>query len=157
MLALPAPALAQQSPSPSVDQYVERVPTAEGPKPSAAGPKYKRNARLPANVRQRLREEGGADAQALEDIATAAGLGAPEQPRGGTGGGSSGEGPVPGGTPSRAVSGESAGKGAVPAVAEAAFGSGSTATALLVVGLLGTTIAVGAAALARRRTTRTTA
>lgn len=152
MLALPAPALAQQSPSPSVDQYVERVPTAEGPKPSAAGPKYKRNAKLPENVRERLREEGGEDAQALEDITTAAGLGAPGPPQGEreAGGAPRRGSPVPGGTPSRAVPGDGTGKGTVPAIAGAAFGSGS-ATALLVGGLLLTTAVMGAAALSRRR------
>ncbi len=164
MLALPAPALAQQSPSPSVEQYVERVPTAEGAKPSGNGT-YKPGRPLPEKVRKRLREEAGADAQALEDVATAEGLGAPASSEEGSGsggapaGGSGGQDDQRGDRPQRddgaaappVAATDDGGKGTVPAIADAAFGTDSDSTPLLLVGLLLTTAVMAGAAVARRR------
>ncbi|HEX8122377.1 MAG TPA: hypothetical protein VF549_14035 [Solirubrobacteraceae bacterium] len=162
LLMLPAPALAQDpagaSPSPSVDQYRESVPTAGGSKPSFRGGKEKK-AELPPDVKRDLAGQAGADAQDLEAIATDPGLGAPADPAGGTGGQSGGKKGGDGtGKPAGAGNGRT-GSGApraadersvVPAAAQA-VGSGSDGMVLLLLGLGGTTAVVAALAFARRR------
>ena len=61
---------------PSLDQYVESVPSAEG---GTAAPRRSPGAagRLPAATRRQLRRQGGSSAAALERIATDPAFGAP--------------------------------------------------------------------------------
>jgi hypothetical protein len=85
VLALPAPGAAQnppQEPPPgvsSIDQYIEQIPTSRGSR--VAGTGNGKGQPLPPPVRRQLRERGGADAAALERIATSPAYGAPERPR----------------------------------------------------------------------------
>ena len=146
VLILPAPAVAQPSPGPAVDQYVESVPTAKGNTRASTGRHHKRG-KLPAELRDRLRRQGGSDAEDLEAIATAPGLGAPDATAdaGGRVARGGGEGAAGAEGPDR--------KSAISATADAAFAGGSGRTALLLIALLATTAVVGAFAFARRRST----
>ncbi|HEX2088136.1 MAG TPA: hypothetical protein VHF89_20785, partial [Solirubrobacteraceae bacterium] len=79
LLLVPASASAQvpgQAPNPSIDQYVESVPTTKGSRYTRGGDR-ERPAELPPGVERRLERRAGADAQALKDIATSRALGAP--------------------------------------------------------------------------------
>ena len=62
--------------APSIDQYVESVPTGAG-RSAPAQPQAKGTEPLPKQVSQRLEAEGGSDARQLETIATSPALGAP--------------------------------------------------------------------------------
>ena len=62
--------------NPSVDQYVESVPTGDGGV-DVGKPGTPADRPLPARVRERVQEKGGADAAQLEAIATSPALGAP--------------------------------------------------------------------------------
>jgi hypothetical protein len=62
----------------SIDQYVEQIPTSRGSRVAGVG--SGKGEPLAPEVRRRLREEGGPDAEALEQIATSLAYGAPEQP-----------------------------------------------------------------------------
>jgi hypothetical protein len=83
-LALAAPAgAAAQDPAltddfSAADQYVESVPTSRGPKVPGVG-KHKKNAQLPAGVRNRLQGQPQETAAKLEQIATSPDYGAPVQ------------------------------------------------------------------------------
>jgi hypothetical protein len=83
-LALAAPAAAQNPPEEpppgvsSIDQYIEQIPTSRGSRVAGAG--NRKGQPLPPQVRRQLREQGGADAAALERIATSPAYGAPERP-----------------------------------------------------------------------------
>jgi hypothetical protein len=66
----------ESSDSPSLNQYVEQIPTAKGDRPTGGGG----GGALPRDVRRQLGREGGPDAEALGDVATSPALGAP-QPR----------------------------------------------------------------------------
>ena len=85
-LTLTAPAAAQNPPEEpppgvsSIDQYIEQIPTSRGSRVAGAGKGKGRP--LPSQVRRQLREQGGADAAALERIATSPAYGAPERPLG---------------------------------------------------------------------------
>ena len=152
MLALPAPALAQQSSSPAAEQYVERVPTAGGPRPSS-GDRKGGAGKLPPEVREKLREQGGADADDLGAIATEPGLGAPQAPaNGGSKPRAGGDGGSGSAAPSSPVSSADRGrKGTIEGITDAAFGGESQDTTLLVIGLLAMTAVVAGFGIARRR------
>jgi hypothetical protein len=83
-LAFAAPAPAQSPPEEpppgvsSIDQYIEQIPTSRGSRVAGAG--NRKGQPLPPQVRRQLREQGGADAAALERIATSPAYGAPERP-----------------------------------------------------------------------------
>jgi hypothetical protein len=88
MAAPPATAAAPASPpSPSVDQYIESVPTSEGPKrPDAPSTRPSSNSTpgsgaapppLPAAAERKLAREGGAATPALRAITSDPGRGAP--------------------------------------------------------------------------------
>jgi hypothetical protein len=83
VLALAAPAWAQDPPKPSPDdsavtQYVEEVPSAWGEAaPGVPQTSKQRSKPLASSIQARLRAAGGADAAALERNATTASLGAP--------------------------------------------------------------------------------
>ena len=147
LLALPAPAFAQGpgdlSPDPAVNQYVESVPTAGGAKPSGAA-RSGGGSRLPEAVRQRVREQAGADADDLEAIATAPELGAPRERL--EGGSSPGRAPAGG-----AAAPPAAEEGPVAAAVDAAVDGDGSTMPWLVAGLLATSALVGGAALVRRR------
>jgi len=59
--------------------YVETIPTGSGSR--AVGLGAEGTTRLPAATRKRLTRAGGADAKLLEQVATAASYGAPQQPQ----------------------------------------------------------------------------
>jgi hypothetical protein len=67
----------------SVSQYVEDIPTAEGPVAAGGGPESSPPpppAPLEANVDEAVERSGGHDAPVLRDIATKPALGAPTRP-----------------------------------------------------------------------------
>jgi hypothetical protein len=76
-LLLVAPAAWAGGKPPSIDQYVEQIPTSKGPKPTG-GP-AQTVSRLPRTVERTIRSEGGNDAQALEEVATSSRFGAPKK------------------------------------------------------------------------------
>lgn len=127
------------SSNPSVNQYVESVPTAKGPKPSRKAP-GDRKGELSRDVRRQLDRQGAADAEALEAIATDPRLGAPPaRPRGEAAAGALSPPPA------------AADKGFVPAITEAALDSDGGGTLLLIVLLTTIAAAVAGAAAARHR------
>jgi hypothetical protein len=73
---VPSAALADDSP-PSVDQYVENVPTAAGAQ--ASGWSQGNAKKLPVSIRRRITEQAGSDARVLNKIATSPTYGAPGQ------------------------------------------------------------------------------
>jgi hypothetical protein len=85
LLLLPATtAAAAETPEDfsAADQYVESLPTTEGPSPTKEGEGGKGHTRLPADVKAKLAGEGGKDAAALEAVATSGRFGAPQQSSG---------------------------------------------------------------------------
>jgi hypothetical protein len=88
LLACAGPATvaqAQQSgfESPSVDQYVESVPTGSGPATTTPGSRGGAREPLPAGARRALAAAGGADRAALTAISSSPSLGAPKATRSG--------------------------------------------------------------------------
>jgi hypothetical protein len=164
-MALPSVSWAQ---NPSLDQYVESVPTSHGDRSPQGGAGGGSNGghnggnggstnggtSLPPQTREQLQQQAGGDAAALEAVATNPGLGAPSKGDGGKGHESTGR--TGTGTGSGATSGANS-PGAVDAVATAATGGdGSTGPWLLaaIAALTGLTLA---AALMRRRSSPPTA
>ncbi len=139
-MALAAPTFgqepAEQSPSSSVEQYRESVPTATGQQPTSRRERPRRS-QLPPDVRERVARQGGSDAEALGAIASEPGLGAPPEPRARRRG-------SPPAAPTREPS-------AAAAAAEATLDGGSGGMTLLLVGVVAITAAIGGAALQRRR------
>ena len=125
--------------NPSVDQYVESVPTAGG-SPAPGG----RPAQLPAAVRDRIRSEGGADAATLQAVASSPALGAPASASG-TGGHSGGSKPDRSGTAGEPDSPVTA------ATTTAVPDGGGSSVPVLAGGLILLTAAGAGMALARRR------
>ena len=159
-----APQAAQaQSPgsnAPSIDQYVESVPTGSG-RSEAPSRETGSAEPLPRQVAEGIEAEGGTDASQLETIATSPALGAPAPQGAGTDGRNSGRRQArrdSGGaraksmtTPATRLNAPS--DGAVTAAASAASGLG-TPVALLLIALVGVTAVIaGEAARRRRRTT----
>jgi hypothetical protein len=60
---------------PSVDQYIEAVPTSAGPTPAAGG--EERVQPLPVQARREVKAKAGSDAAALTKVATSSRYGAP--------------------------------------------------------------------------------
>jgi hypothetical protein len=150
LLLGPADSAHAQAPGlggPSVDQYIESVPTARGPA-AVAEPRTAPATRLPAETRRRLRREAGGDAAALEALSTDPATGAPagRSAAAGRRGGSSQEDSAP------AMLGMSE-RGSADAAAQALSGGGS-AVLLLLAGLLAGTLALGAVAWRRRSSAR---
>ncbi len=80
LVLMPAtPAAAAESPEDfsAADQYVETLPTNQGPSPTKDA-KDERT-RLPATAKAKLDAEGGKDAASLEEIATSGRFGAPQE------------------------------------------------------------------------------
>jgi hypothetical protein len=147
---LPATASAQapgEGPNPSLDQYVESIPTRSGTSRTRDRPPGERG-RLSGEARRRLEREAGRDARALEDVTTSPSLGAPPQRRGdprrrdgAAGGRTAGESDRRAAEPQRS---------AVPSAIDATLEGGSSTTLLLAL-LAATAAGMGALALARRR------
>ena len=60
----------------AADQYVETIPTSQGP--SATKDRKDARTRLPGSVKSKLESEGGKDAAKLEEVATSDQFGAPQ-------------------------------------------------------------------------------
>src|SRR3954465_4352209 len=93
--------------NPSLDQYVESVPSSHGGGPPAGRPS---RGHLSDSVRQQIARRGGADAKQLEAVATSSAFGAPTSTAGRASSGASATGggsgtPGPGGTPGGAGDG----------------------------------------------------
>lgn len=74
--ATPSASLAATAPPlPVVDQYIEQLPTAEGP----VAPNTDENRPLPTTVVQQVEQQGGADAGPLTEISTSSRFGAPQR------------------------------------------------------------------------------
>jgi hypothetical protein len=71
------PASAQDPPPPPVDEYTENIPTSEGNKQTG---KEGGKTSLPPSVATQVQAGGGQDAALLEEIATSARYGAPQNP-----------------------------------------------------------------------------
>jgi hypothetical protein len=157
--------------NPSVDQYTESVPTADGQTRPHSGPDQTRPRphRLPRSVRHRIQTEGGSDAPQLEAVAASPELGAPARAdgtisdAGGAAGGSDrGDGGAGGdsGSTGNATGGSKAGAdepdrpSTLHAVTTAAASGDGGSVGVLLVGLLAITLAAAAAARARRRASR---
>src|SRR4051794_22238949 len=148
--------------NPSLDQYVESVPTSHGDPPGGGGSTrgHISTSHLPASVRHQIAAHGGRDATQLEAIATSPVFGAPADavasttgrpaatPGTGTGTGS-GAGrhstaqPLP-------ASGDSRPSG-VDAFTTAATHGGGSSTGVLAIGLVVIALMAGGIALSRRR------
>ena len=80
LLLLPA-ATAAGAESPedfsAADQYVETLPTSEGPNATKEGKEGR--SKLPAKVKAKLEAQGGEDAAVLEEVATSGRFGAPQE------------------------------------------------------------------------------
>jgi hypothetical protein len=74
----PAPAAPPPPERPVIDQYIEMIPTAEGPSSPRA---EEERQPLPAAVGREIREQAGEDAGALTEIATSSRYGAPQRPQ----------------------------------------------------------------------------
>jgi hypothetical protein len=148
--------------NPSLDQYVESVPTSDGSPPPGGGSSQ---GHLSDSMRHRIAVHGGSDARQLEAIASSPSLGAPVSSAATTANGGSGSSSAATGTGSaKGGHGGDRRSGARPAPAaadhrpsgleavanSAAHGDGSS-MGLLLVGLVTITALFGGTALARRR------
>ena len=162
LMLLPAtPAtVARAATSPSIDQYVESVPTSRGDRTPQTQPGRGRD--LPDDVQRQIRDEGGSDAGKLAAVASSPALGAPSAGSSGDAGGSEtgkrggGDRDRSGGGPGDGVRGGGGSSGAErPSALTAAAGAPShgdgTAFGWLIGGLLVITGVAAGAALARRR------
>jgi hypothetical protein len=76
-LMVPSVARADGPPvNPALGVYVEQIPTGKG---SVAAKRDSQRSKLGGSVGQKIQREGGTDAGVLNDLATSAGLGAPQK------------------------------------------------------------------------------
>jgi hypothetical protein len=144
--------------NPSLDQYVESVPTSHGDPPPGGGSTrgHISTAHLPASVRHQIAAHGGGDATQLEAIATSPAFGAPADAIASTSarsGSASGRGSAPRRhttSPPPAASADHRPSGIAAVATSATSGEGGS-NALLLVGLVVITALAAATALARRR------
>ena len=80
LCAAPAATAADKPPS-AVTQYVESIPTAEGPQTPDAPSAPPSTTPLAPAVETQLSENAGTDASVLRKVATESSLGAPQRPR----------------------------------------------------------------------------
>jgi hypothetical protein len=160
---------AARAANPSVDQYVESVPTADGDtigggNGGVGGGRTTRDhanpgpTRLPHSVRQRIRSQGGSDAATLETIASSPALGAPDSVPASDSGGGSGRGRSRSGGGGGGSGGNGNGNvadekppSAIKAATAAAVDGGGGSMGVLAGGLILLTAAGAGIALARRR------
>lgn len=146
--------------NPSLDQYVESVPSSHGDHRPPRGGGGAKPGHLSTSVRRRIHAQGGSDSRQLAAVATSPALGAPGSypSRSGSGGGKAGSArggaSSPGGGSSdggaAAVAEERAPSSLSAVTAAAAHGDGSSIGAL-VIGLVLISALAGGLALARRR------
>ena len=145
--------------NPSLDQYVESVPTSHGDPPPGGGFSHghisSTRGQLPASIRHQLATRGGSDATQLQAIATSPAFGAPAAAvRSTTGSGN--------GTRSRGGDGSRHANDAQPdgaahrpsgiaAIADSATQGDGSSTGLLLGGVALISALVGGTALVRRR------
>jgi hypothetical protein len=144
--------------NPSLDQYVESVPTSHGDPPGGGGSTrgHISTAHLPASVRHQIAAHGGRDATQLEAIATSPAFGAPADAvastTGGSGatgaGGGSAQRPSPQRPPLTSADHRPSG---IDAVASSATSADGSSMGLLLGGLVLIAALAGGMALARRR------
>jgi hypothetical protein len=135
--------------NPSLDQYVESVPSADGGPPRTAGSSQ---GHLSDSVRHRLATQGGSDAAQLAAVASSPALGAPSGSqvrarRSGRANGPAGE--NPGARPPVAT--RRAAPSGLRALATAATHGEGSSIGVLLAGLLAITALAGGTALTRRR------
>jgi hypothetical protein len=139
--------------NPSLDQYVESVPSSHGGQPPPGGSSH---GRLSDSVRHKIARQGGADAKQLQAVATSPAFGAPtssatassSRSSGSSSGGSAGG---AGSTAGPSLKTEENQPSGLHAIATAATHGEGSSTGLLIGGLLLITALVGGTALARRR------
>jgi hypothetical protein len=130
--------------NPSVDQYVESVPTGEGDTNEDDHGDGKAHP-LPSHLRDRLRDEGGSDAPQLEKLATEPALGAPAVPR------AEDDREAGGGRGDDAGRAEPARPSALDATTAAAVDGAGNTMEILLAGVVLLTAAAAGLAFARRR------
>ena len=148
LMALPSLAWAG---NPSLDQYVESVPTGHGNGPSHHGGSSSAT-QLPEATRRQIEQQGGSDAPALEAVAGNPALGAPDsagKAGHGAGSGKRTRNAKPGGSAPTAAG--TASPSALDAATTAATGGDDSSGAILLVALALLTLVAAAVALARRR------
>ena len=131
--------------NPSLNQYVESVPSSHGDGTPPSGGAGSGSGQLPASVRHRIEAQGGPDAKQLEAVAGSPALGAPASKPGGSSHTQGGSSPVPAAADHR--------PSGLRAAADATVGGDGSSVVLLALGLLVVTTAAGGMALARRRST----
>jgi hypothetical protein len=154
MLAAAGPAGAIDTPTDfsAGDQYVETLPTANGPRATDRKPKHRRAALAPG-IQHRLAQQGGSSAATLEAVATSPELGAPAPSSGpGATGSNGGSGSGSGGGRRHGGKGSGESTPSVPSAAiKAASGTG-TGLGWLALGLpLITAAALGVFGFQRHR------
>lgn len=146
--------------NPSLDQYVESVPSSHGGGPPAGRPS---RGHLSDSVRQQIARRGGADAKQLEAVATSSAFGAPTS----TAGRGSSAASATGGSGTRAAGGTRGGTGnggsgapaasgdhrpsGLDAITTAATSGDGSSIGVLAAGLLLIAAMAGGTAFARRR------
>ena len=128
--------------NPSLNQYVESVPSSHGDRTPPSGGAKSPDGQLPASVQRQIETQGGRDAKQLESIATSPALGAPASSTDGAGGGRETKAEAADHSPS-----------SLDALTSAATGGDGNSLGLLVLGLVLVTALLGGSALARRRFT----
>lgn len=152
MLLPPAATAAGADPSnPSLDQYVESVPTSHGGAPPPNGTTTRGH--LSTSVRHQIAQRGGADATQLQAIATSPAFGAPVDAVASASGrqagsSGSGSGATRRTTPQPAAASRPSG---VDAFTTAATHGGGGSVGVLAIGLVVITLMAGGIALSRRR------
>jgi hypothetical protein len=141
--------------NPSLDQYVESVPTSHGDPPPGGGSTrgHISTTHLPASVRHQIAAHGGRDATQLQAIATSPAFGAPAdavastsgRPAGSPG---SGSGAARRSPPEAPAASRPSG---VDAFTTAATHGGGGSVGVLAIGLVVITLMAGGIALSRRR------
>jgi hypothetical protein len=145
--------------NPSLDQYVESVPTSHGDPPPGGGSSQGHittsTGHLPASIRHDIAARGGRDATQLEAIATSPAFGAPATAVRSTAGGGATGGDTGGSrhadkSPAAPVRADHRPSG-IAALADSATRSGGGSIGLLLGGVVLISALLGGTALARRR------
>lgn len=147
VLLMGLPAVGSAASNPSLDQYVESVPSAGGGG-NAPGGSAPQASHLPAPVQHQIDAQGGSDAKALQALAGSPAAGAPAQApgRGGSAAGGSGR----SGGSSSGSGGKSGSRPPTAAIDTASANGDSSHLGWLVAGLVIVTLAIGGAGLMRR-------
>jgi hypothetical protein len=150
--AIAAPGSGTDPSNPSLDQYVENVPSSHGdhPRPPSGG--SPQSGQLSPSVRRQINARGGSDASQLRTVASSPALGAPTSPAGtGSGQRAGGRNGTGGSGEGTATAPAERGPSALSAIASAATHGEGSAIGALVIGLLVIAAVAAGLALARRR------